>query len=183
MHRFAAYFQQGDMESNGKYITRSGQKCNYKTGPIIWGEPGTNGQHAFYQLIHQGQRFSQVCLINKTVSSWPVFERIRPSILWHYLEDSGIKIPKFVKDLVFENHEMYKKKKAKWLQIAQIVDNILCQIIYFYDLAIFGGLWVEFFVLCLYFFGRVRLNVFDTVYVYAPMFSNGWNFCSIQVHG
>lgn len=56
MHRFAAYFQQGDMESNGKYITRSGHRCAYKTGPIIWGEPGTNGQHAFYQLIHQGTR-------------------------------------------------------------------------------------------------------------------------------
>ncbi|ESO90989.1 hypothetical protein LOTGIDRAFT_217535 [Lottia gigantea] len=56
MHRFAAYFQQGDMESNGKYITRSGQRVNYTTGPIVWGEPGTNGQHAFYQLIHQGTR-------------------------------------------------------------------------------------------------------------------------------
>ncbi|KAK3581099.1 hypothetical protein CHS0354_033888 [Potamilus streckersoni] len=56
MHRFAAYFQQGDMESNGKYVTRSGQVVNYKTGPIVWGEPGTNGQHAFYQLIHQGTR-------------------------------------------------------------------------------------------------------------------------------
>ncbi|KAL3859867.1 hypothetical protein ACJMK2_010056 [Sinanodonta woodiana] len=56
MHRFAAYFQQGDMESNGKYVTRSGQAVNYKTGPIVWGEPGTNGQHAFYQLIHQGTR-------------------------------------------------------------------------------------------------------------------------------
>lgn len=56
MHRFAAYFQQGDMESNGKYITRSGNKVNYATGPIVWGEPGTNGQHAFYQLIHQGTR-------------------------------------------------------------------------------------------------------------------------------
>ncbi|OWF52125.1 Glucose-6-phosphate isomerase [Mizuhopecten yessoensis] len=56
LHRFAAYFQQGDMESNGKYITRSGQKVDYKTGPVIWGEPGTNGQHAFYQLIHQGTR-------------------------------------------------------------------------------------------------------------------------------
>lgn len=54
MHRFAAYFQQGDMESNGKYITRSGQRVDYTTGPIVWGEPGTNGQHAFYQLIHQG---------------------------------------------------------------------------------------------------------------------------------
>ena len=54
LHRFAAYFQQGNMESNGKYIDRNGQKVQYSTGPIIWGEPGTNGQHAFYQLIHQG---------------------------------------------------------------------------------------------------------------------------------
>ncbi|OBX11103.1 glucose-6-phosphate isomerase [Gallibacterium salpingitidis] len=54
MHRFAAYFQQGNMESNGKYVDRNGNVVNYQTGPIIWGEPGTNGQHAFYQLIHQG---------------------------------------------------------------------------------------------------------------------------------
>ncbi len=54
LHRFAAYFQQGNMESNGKYVGRDGKKVNYATGPIIWGEPGTNGQHAFYQLIHQG---------------------------------------------------------------------------------------------------------------------------------
>lgn len=54
MHRFAAYFQQGNMESNGKSIDRNGEAVEYSTGPIIWGEPGTNGQHAFYQLIHQG---------------------------------------------------------------------------------------------------------------------------------
>ena len=54
MHRFAAYFQQGNMESNGKYIDRNGNDTRYQTGPVIWGEPGTNGQHAFYQLIHQG---------------------------------------------------------------------------------------------------------------------------------
>lgn len=55
LHRFAAYFQQGNMESNGKYVDRDGNVINhYQTGPIIWGEPGTNGQHAFYQLIHQG---------------------------------------------------------------------------------------------------------------------------------
>ena len=54
MHRFAAYFQQGNMESNGKYIDRNGNPVTYSTGPVIWGEPGTNGQHAFYQLIHQG---------------------------------------------------------------------------------------------------------------------------------
>ncbi len=56
MHRFAAYFQQGDMESNGKSVTRDGEFVEYSTGPIIWGEPGTNGQHAFYQLIHQGTK-------------------------------------------------------------------------------------------------------------------------------
>jgi glucose-6-phosphate isomerase len=56
MHRFAAYFQQGDMESNGKSVTRDGKKVSYSTGPVIWGEPGTNGQHAFYQLLHQGTK-------------------------------------------------------------------------------------------------------------------------------
>ncbi|OAF66243.1 Glucose-6-phosphate isomerase [Intoshia linei] len=57
MHRFAAYFQQGDMESNGKSTNKQGKQVKYTTGPIIWGEPGTNGQHAFYQLLHQGTRF------------------------------------------------------------------------------------------------------------------------------
>lgn len=56
LHRFAAYFQQGDMESNGKRVTRDGTLVDYPTGPIVWGEPGTNGQHAFFQLIHQGTR-------------------------------------------------------------------------------------------------------------------------------
>jgi len=56
MHRFPAYFQQGNMESNGKSVDRNGNRMDYQTGPIIWGEPGTNGQHAFYQLIHQGTK-------------------------------------------------------------------------------------------------------------------------------
>ncbi len=56
MHRFSEYFQQGDMESNGKSIDMSGEKVDYQTGPIIWGQPGTNGQHAFYQLMHQGTK-------------------------------------------------------------------------------------------------------------------------------
>ena len=56
LSRFAAYFQQGDMESNGKTTTRTGEKVDWQTGPVIWGEPGTNGQHAFYQLIHQGTK-------------------------------------------------------------------------------------------------------------------------------
>ena len=56
MYRFPAYFQQGNMESNGKYVDRDGKPVDYETGPVIWGEPGTNGQHAFYQLIHQGTK-------------------------------------------------------------------------------------------------------------------------------
>ncbi|MDD4819717.1 MAG: glucose-6-phosphate isomerase [Flavobacteriales bacterium] len=56
MHRFAAYFQQGNMESNGKSVGRDGEVLDYQSGPIMWGEPGTNGQHAFYQLIHQGTK-------------------------------------------------------------------------------------------------------------------------------
>uniref|UniRef100_A0A8R1TNC8 Glucose-6-phosphate isomerase n=1 Tax=Onchocerca volvulus TaxID=6282 RepID=A0A8R1TNC8_ONCVO len=54
LHRFAAYFQQGDMESNGKFVMRDGNRVDFPTGPVVWGEPGTNGQHAFYQLLHQG---------------------------------------------------------------------------------------------------------------------------------
>ncbi|MFW5808031.1 MAG: glucose-6-phosphate isomerase, partial [Spirochaetota bacterium] len=72
MHRFPAYFQQGDMESNGKYTTRSGKRVSYQTGPIIWGEPGTNGQHAFYQLIHQGTKLIPCDFIGFAQSHNPV---------------------------------------------------------------------------------------------------------------
>jgi len=72
MSRFAAYFQQGDMESNGKYIDRQGNPVNYNTGPVIWGEPGTNGQHAFFQLLHQGTRVVPVDFIGFARSSCPV---------------------------------------------------------------------------------------------------------------
>ena len=72
MHRFAAYFQQGDMESNGKYIDRNGNRVTYETGPIIWGEPGTNGQHAFYQLIHQGTKLIPCDFIAPAISHNPI---------------------------------------------------------------------------------------------------------------
>jgi glucose-6-phosphate isomerase len=72
MHRFPAYFQQGNMESNGKSVDRAGCRVNYATGPIIWGEPGTNGQHAFYQLIHQGTRLVPADFLAPAVSHNPV---------------------------------------------------------------------------------------------------------------
>jgi glucose-6-phosphate isomerase len=72
MHRFAAYFQQGNMESNGKYVDRNGSETNYATGPVIWGEPGTNGQHAFYQLIHQGTLLIPCDFIAPAISHNPI---------------------------------------------------------------------------------------------------------------
>ena len=71
---FPAYFQQGDMESNGKTITRNGQRVDYSTGPIIWGQPGTNGQHAFYQLIHQGSKLIPADFIAPVESLNPIGE-------------------------------------------------------------------------------------------------------------
>ncbi|WP_018615651.1 glucose-6-phosphate isomerase [Segetibacter koreensis] len=72
MHRFAAYFQQGNMESNGKSVDRNGYEVNYSTGPVIWGEAGTNGQHAFYQLIHQGTLIIPCDFIAPAISHNPV---------------------------------------------------------------------------------------------------------------
>jgi glucose-6-phosphate isomerase len=74
MHRFAAYFQQGDMESNGKYVDRNGQAVDYQTGSVIWGEPGTNGQHAFYQLIHQGTKLIPCDFLAPAQSQNPIGE-------------------------------------------------------------------------------------------------------------
>ena len=77
MHRFPAYFQQGNMESNGKSVDRCGDKIGYQTGPIIWGEPGTNGQHAFYQLIHQGTKLIPADFLAPAISHNPVGEHHR----------------------------------------------------------------------------------------------------------
>jgi len=81
MHRFAAYFQQGDMESNGKYITSDGSRVSYHTGPIVWGEPGTNGQHAFYQLIHQGTRMIPCDFLIPAQSQHPIRNNLHHKIL------------------------------------------------------------------------------------------------------
>ena len=83
MHRFAAYFQQGNMESNGKYVDRNGNKVDYQTGPIIWGEPGTNGQHAFYQLIHQGTKLIPCDFLAPAISHNPIGDH-HPKLLANF---------------------------------------------------------------------------------------------------
>jgi glucose-6-phosphate isomerase len=74
MHRFPAYFQQGNMESNGKSVDRAVRQIRYETGPVIWGEPGTNGQHAFYQLIHQGTKLIPCDFLAPALSHNPIGE-------------------------------------------------------------------------------------------------------------
>jgi glucose-6-phosphate isomerase len=83
LHRFAAYFQQGNMESNGKYVDRAGKKVSHQTGPIIWGEPGTNGQHAFYQLIHQGTKMIPCDFLAPAISHNPISDH-HPKLLANF---------------------------------------------------------------------------------------------------
>lgn len=83
MHRFPAYFQQGNMESNGKYVDRNGQPVDYETGPVIWGEPGTNGQHAFYQLIHQGTKLIPADFLAPAQSQNPIGDH-HPKLLANF---------------------------------------------------------------------------------------------------
>jgi len=81
---FPAYFQQGDMESNGKGVTRQGEPVDYSTGPVIWGQPGTNGQHAFYQLIHQGTKLIPCDFLAAANSQNPLGDH-HPILLSNYL--------------------------------------------------------------------------------------------------
>jgi glucose-6-phosphate isomerase len=83
LHRFAAYFQQGNMESNGKYVDRNGKPLTYTSGPVIWGEPGTNGQHAFYQLIHQGTLLIPCDFIAPAISHNPIGDH-HPKLLSNF---------------------------------------------------------------------------------------------------
>ena len=83
LHRFAAYFQQGNMESNGKSVDREGHHVMYQTGPIIWGEPGTNGQHAFYQLIHQGTKMIPCDFLAPVISHNPIGDH-HPKLLSNF---------------------------------------------------------------------------------------------------
>ena len=88
MHRFAAYFQQGNMESNGKSVDRNGKKVTYQTGPILWGEPGTNGQHAFYQLIHQGTKMIPCDFMAPAISHNPIGDH-HPKLLANFFAQTG----------------------------------------------------------------------------------------------
>lgn len=110
MHRFAAYFQQGDMESNGKHVDRNGEEVTYETGPIIWGEPGTNGQHAFYQLIHQGTRLVPCDFIAPAQSLNPIGDH-HPILLSNFFAQTEALMNGKTLDQV--NEELQKDGKSE----------------------------------------------------------------------
>lgn len=111
MHRFAAYFQQGNMESNGKFVDRNGTAVNYTTGPVIWGEPGTNGQHAFYQLIHQGTLVIPCDFIAPAISHNPIGDHHDKLLSNYFAQTEALLNGKTNKEVVAELKENKKSLK------------------------------------------------------------------------
>ncbi|MBS1934237.1 MAG: glucose-6-phosphate isomerase, partial [Bacteroidetes bacterium] len=103
LHRFAAYFQQGNMESNGKTADRNGDNVSYSTGPVVWGEPGTNGQHAFYQLIHQGTKLIPCDFIAPATSHNPIGDHHTKLLSNFFAQTEALMNGKTKEDLVVEN--------------------------------------------------------------------------------
>ncbi len=102
LHRFPAYFQQGNMESNGKSIDRAGNKVDYQTGPILWGEPGTNGQHAFYQLIHQGTKLIPCDFIGVAQSHNPLGDHHNKLLSNFFAQTEALMLGKTEHDVIEE---------------------------------------------------------------------------------
>lgn len=105
LHRFPAYFQQGNMESNGKCIDREGNPIDYQTGPIIWGEPGTNGQHAFYQLIHQGTKMIPCDFIATAQSHNPIGDHHQKLLSNYFAQTEALMSGKSVNEVTAEFKE------------------------------------------------------------------------------
>jgi glucose-6-phosphate isomerase len=114
MHRFAAYFQQGNMESNGKFVDRNGTAVNYTTGPVIWGEPGTNGQHAFYQLIHQGTLVIPCDFIAPAISHNPIGDHHNKLLSNYFAQTEALLNGKTNAEVVAELKQ--SKKTAKEIE-------------------------------------------------------------------
>lgn len=140
LHRFAAYFQQGNMESNGKYIDRNGNKVNYQTGPVIWGEPGTNGQHAFYQLIHQGTQLIPCDFLVATQSHNPIGDH-QVKLLSNYFAQTEALMKGTDHDNPFRVFEGNRPTNS--FLVKKITPYTLGQLVAFYEHKIFvqGVIW------------------------------------------
>jgi glucose-6-phosphate isomerase len=151
LHRFAAYFQQGNMESNGKTIDRNGERVNYTTGPVIWGEPGTNGQHAFYQLIHQGTQLIPCDFIAPALSHNPIGDHHQKLLSNFFAQTEAMMNGKTADECraegVSENLLPYKvfegNKPTNSILVKKITPFVLGELIALYEHKIFvqGVLW------------------------------------------
>lgn len=151
MHRFAAYFQQGNMESNGKYVDRNGKEVTYSTGPVIWGEPGTNGQHAFYQLIHQGTQIIPCDFIAPAITHNPLGEHHKILLSNFFAQTEALMNGKSAAQLIAEKvpQELVPFKTFKGNRptnsflIKQITPYTLGELIALYEHKIFvqGVIW------------------------------------------
>jgi len=151
MHRFAAYFQQGNMESNGKSVDRDGKAVTYSTGPVVWGEPGTNGQHAFYQLIHQGTILIPCDFIAPAISHNPIGDH-HPKLLSNFFaQTQALMNGKTREELVAEKVEeklipfrlFAGNKPTNSFLLREITPSSLGKLIAFYEHKIFvqGVIW------------------------------------------
>lgn len=151
LHRFAAYFQQGNMESNGKSVTKDGLAVNYKTGPVIWGEPGTNGQHAFYQLLHQGTQLIPCDFIGFARSLNPLGEHHRKLTANLFAQTQALAFGKTAEQVRAEGvvdelapHKVFSgNRPTNTLLLPQLTPNTLGQLIALYEHKIFvqGAVW------------------------------------------
>ncbi len=159
LHRFAAYFQQGNMESNGKRIDRNGNEINYQTGPVIWGEPGTNGQHAFYQLIHQGTVIIPCDFIAPAISHNPVGDHHTKLLSNFFAQTEALMNGKSIEEVRAELHQAGRKddeikklapfkvfegnKPTNSILVKQVTPFNLGKLIAFYEHKIFvqGAIW------------------------------------------
>jgi len=151
MHRFPAYFQQGNMESNGKHTDRNGNKVTYATGPVIWGEPGTNGQHAFYQLIHQGTLLIPCDFIAPVLTHNPMGEHHRILLSNFFAQTEALMngktreqlIEEKVPDAVIPFKEFEGNKPTNSFLLTEITPTTLGELIALYEHKIFvqGIIW------------------------------------------
>jgi len=151
LSRFAAYFQQGDMESNGKYISQAGKKVEWQTGPIIWGEPGTNGQHAFYQLIHQGAKLIPCDFIAFAKSQNPLGDHHAKLMANFFAQTEALAFGKTAEALKAENtpeelipHKTFEgNRPTNSIMAEKLTPEVLGQLIALYEHKIFtqGMIW------------------------------------------
>jgi len=151
LHRFPAYFQQGNMESNGKHVDRNGKKVTYNTGPVIWGEPGTNGQHAFYQLLHQGTLMIPCDFIAPAVSHNPLNGHHKILLSNFFAQTEALMNGKSKKELQQENvpeslipfKEFEGNKPTNSILVTKISPFTLGELIAMYEHKIFvqGVIW------------------------------------------